>query len=597
MAGKVKKNTSSKRNSAEGKNARRKGKISTKWIILIPVFILGVVCVLSNILAVSNIRRVNASATKITNEYLTSISDLSEIQKMAQNIHMMGLSHIVATDLDSMIVLVDSIREEEAVLDGLLAAYEADMPSGEQADFAALKESYEGLKWEIANLMGFSAAGRNQDAYALANGTVSQYSQSMQDSINTMMTNMQLQADEAKKEQNSLYMQAVLVSDVVVIISLLALVFALGSVFILVIQPLSKTQREISAIISDIDNREGDLTRRVTILSNREVAEVGSGINAFMGKLQDIFKMITNNSQKMEQVVNEVRDSVLTSNNSVADLSAMTEELSATMEEMSANAMVINANADEVKKEVNAMAERTMDIRHYTADMKEHADNMEKAARANMQSTGEKVNEIMSVLENAIEESKSVNQINSLTDDILNISSQTTLLSLNASIEAARAGEAGKGFAVVATEISQLANASQEAANRIQNINAIVIQAVNNLADHAKDLVQYMNVSILPGFENFVTDGTEYKNKATHIENVMGEFNGRMDHLQSTMEEIADSIGSIARAIDEGVNGVTNAASSTQILLGDMENITHHMDDNQAIAASLKQETEVFKKL
>ena len=149
----------------------------------------------------------------------------------------------------------------------------------------------------------------------------------------------------------------------------------------------------------------------------------------------------------------------------------------------------------------------------------------------------------------------------------------------------------------MATEISQLANASQEAANRIQNINAIVIQAVNNLADHAKDLVQYMNVSILPGFENFVTDGTEYKNKATHIENVMGEFNGRMDHLQSTMEEIADSIGSIARAIDEGVNGVTNAASSTQILLRDMENITHHMDDNQAIAASLKQETEVFKKL
>mgnify|MGYP002547270958 CR=1 FL=1 len=92
--------------------------------------------------------------------------------------------------------------------------------------------------------------------------------------------------------------------------------------------------KKLNEIIDDIDHREGDLTRRVTILSNQEVAAVGSGINLFMGKLQDIFKIIISNSKRMETVVNEVRDSVMTSNSSVSDLSALTEELSATMQEM-----------------------------------------------------------------------------------------------------------------------------------------------------------------------------------------------------------------------------------------------------------------------
>ena len=123
------------------------------------------------------------------------------------------------------------------------------------------------------------------------------------------------------------------------------------------IRPLGKMQTEIHGIITDIDNREGDLTRRVPILANREVAEVGSGINSFMSKLQSIFKMIAGNSAKMEEVVGDVRNSILTSNNSVADLSAMTEELSATMQEMARNANVINANADSARTEVSGMAE------------------------------------------------------------------------------------------------------------------------------------------------------------------------------------------------------------------------------------------------
>lgn len=576
---------------------KKKSYISTKFIILIPVFILGFVSVVSNILAVTNIKRVNANATQIANGYMSCISELGDIQKETLLIHRLGLSHIVATDLNTMISLVETIRSEQETLETYLDDFQEYVTDDNKAEYDALVSNYEGMKYELANLMAYSANNDNEAAYALANGKIADYSSAMQESIAAIRTNVSENADVAKEQLAAVYRTAIAASTASIIISVAALLATLICVFRLVIIPLLKTQKEITDIIEDIDKREGDLTRRVSVHANQEVAAVGNGINVFMDKLQDIFKVIVNNSTRMESVVGEVRDSVVTSNSSVSDLSALTEELSATMEEMSANASLINTNTESVKQEVDQIAERTSEINAYTREMKEHADSMEASARENMESTGAKVNEILTVLNQAIEDSKSVNQVNSLTDDILNIASQTNLLALNASIEAARAGEAGRGFSVVATEISQLAAASQEAANRIQQINRVVTEAVGNLTEHSNGLVQYMNDSILPEFEAFVDAGSAYREKATNIETSMGDFTEKTEVLKKTMAEIADSINTIAHAIEEGVKGVSSAADSTQVLVGDMEDITRHMDENQHIAADLKRETEVFKKL
>lgn len=576
---------------------KKKSYISTKFIILIPVFILGFVSVVSNILAVTNIRRVNANATQIANGYMNCISELGDIQKETLLIHRLGLSHIVATDLNTMISLVETIRSEQETLETYLDDFQEYVTDDNKAEYDELVSNYEGMKYELANLMAYSANNDNEAAYALANGKIADYSSAMQESIAAIRTNVSENADVAKEQLAAVYRTAIAASTASIIISVAALLATLICVFRLVIIPLLKTQKEITDIIEDIDKREGDLTRRVSVHANQEVAAVGNGINVFMDKLQDIFKVIVNNSTRMESVVGEVRDSVVTSNSSVSDLSALTEELSATMEEMSANASLINTNTESVKQEVDQIAERTSEINAYTREMKEHADSMEASARENMESTGAKVNEILTVLNQAIEDSKSVNQVNSLTDDILNIASQTNLLALNASIEAARAGEAGRGFSVVATEISQLAAASQEAANRIQQINRVVTEAVGNLTDHSNGLVQYMNDSILPEFETFVDAGSAYREKATYIETSMGDFTEKTEVLKKTMTEIADSINTIAHAIEEGVKGVSSAADSTQVLVGDMEDITRHMDENQHIAADLKRETEIFKKL
>ncbi len=576
---------------------KKQGRFSTKMIILIPVFVIGIISIISSILAVKNIRKVNENATQIANGYMVCIADLGSIQIETEKIHRLGLSHIVATDLNSMISLVDVIRSEQTVLDEYLSDFEQFIDDSDRENYEAILSNYEGLKYENANLMAYSANGNKEAAYALANGAISEYADKIDQNITAIQEVVNNNADTAKQQLTKVYKYSLTVSFVTIAVSMASLLFAVFSVLKMVIVPLSKTKNEINEIIDDIDRREGDLTRRVTIMENQEVAAVGSGINLFMGKLQDIFKTIIHNSKRMETVVNEVRESVMTSNSSVSDLSALTEELSATMQEMSDNAALINSNTESVAGEVNQIAERTTEINNYTKEMKGHADSMESAARSNMESTGTKVNEILEVLNRAIEDSNSVNQVNSLTDDILNIASQTNLLALNASIEAARAGDAGRGFAVVATEISQLAAASQEAANRIQQINSVVTQAVHNLADNANGLVQYMNESILPEFEEFVTAGSEYKNKATYIENVMNEFESKTDSLKNTMVEIQKSINTIAHAIEEGAKGVSNAADSTQVLVTDMENISNRMDENFEIATDLKKETAIFTKI
>ena len=576
---------------------KKQGRFSTKMIILIPVFVIGIISIISSVLAVKNIRKVNENATQIANGYMVCIADLGSIQIETEKIHRLGLSHIVATDLDSMISLVDVIRSEQTVLDEYLSDFEQFIDDSDRENYEAILSNYEGLKYENANLMAYSANGNKEAAYALANGAISEYADKIDQNIMAIQEVVNNNADTAKQQLTKVYKYSLTVSFVTIAVSTASLLFAVFSVLKMVIVPLSKTKNEINEIIDDIDRREGDLTRRVTIMENQEVAVVGSGINLFMGKLQDIFKTIIHNSKRMETVVNEVRESVMTSNSSVSDLSALTEELSATMQEMSDNASLINSNTESVAGEVNQIAERTTEINNYTKEMKGHADSMESAARSNMESTGTKVNEILEVLNRAIEDSNSVNQVNSLTDDILNIASQTNLLALNASIEAARAGDAGRGFAVVATEISQLAAASQEAANRIQQINSVVTQAVHNLADNANGLVQYMNESILPEFEEFVTAGSEYKNKATYIENVMNEFESKTDSLKNTMVEIQRSINTIAHAIEEGAKGVSNAADSTQVLVTDMENISNRMDENFEIATDLKKETAIFTKI
>lgn len=573
------------------------GNVGIRSLILIPVLILGIVSIFSSFSSLHSLRSVNRNARTISNECMESLIAMSDIENDIQTIHRLALSHIIATQFNTMMDIVNEVEEKEEKLDRNLEDYKIYVNSENADYYNNIVINYKEYKKVLISLIAYSADSQTEKAYACANNEFEEYSNAIRENIALLVDDANAQADDAKEDLSRSYNTAIIVCLITIVLSILSIIIVVIVVIRQVIRPIRTIQKQLSEIIHDIEKREGDLTKRVKIVPVTELASLGSGINEFIIKLQNIFHTIADNSDKIEIVVKEVQQSVITSGGSVTDLSALTEELSATMHDVAANVERINRNTDNVNEKVGVIAVRSEEVKEFSAGMKQQADLIEQSARNNLEITEQKVNEILTILNQAIEESKSVEQVNTLTDDILNIASQTNLLALNASIEAARAGEAGKGFAVVADEIRQLAELSTHNANNIQKINTNVIHAVRNLADNARNLVNYMNEAILPEFSDFVETGVKYEKNATYIESVMNDFAQQTERLRISVSDIANSISTISRAIADGAEGVNGVTDSTQVLVTDMDNIVKRMEENQKISETLNQETSVFVKL
>ena len=299
-------------------------------------------------------------------------------------------------------------------------------------------------------------------------------------------------------------------------------------------------------------------------------------------------------SERLDEVTGEVLKRTRTSGKSAGELSSLAGSLSMAIQKVAKNAANINGSVAGIKEEVRDMAEECSAITDYSSAMKIRANEMEAAAQTNTEVIQKKAADILKVLEEAIENSKSVDQVTKLTKDIVTISSTTDLIAINASIEAMRAGEAGKGFAVVAAEIKSLANSCGETAGRIQEVNQIVTNAVHNLSKNSQDMADYLSETILTEFREFVRSGKQYKEDADYVKEMIDAFNSRTDRLRNSMTEIAGSIESITRAIDDGAAGITGVAGSTKSLVENMGDITGRMDTNREIVEELKRQMEVF---
>ncbi len=524
--------------------------ISLKQRLILPIALLGIVALLSNILSIINIHNVNASAANIADNYMDGKSRLADICQASMNIHKMALSHIVATDYDTMIVLVRQIKEEEALLDEKMEEYESHVIPEDHAQYEALLSDYASFKHALVRLVCASASHKTQDAYTLANEDVASYASAMETDIQMLNDSISNQTSHARSRLSAVY-----------VLSLLVGIAAVAACILLVFADLKL------------------ITKYVVLPIKR------------------ILKTIQESSGRINSLTGEVLKRTQASKGSAATLSTFAEQLSATIQEVAGNVSVINDNTENVRLDVHNIAEECGAITAYSAQMNTRADAMQTSARTSAQVTRAKAEEILDSLNDAIEKSRSVDQIKSLTGEILAIAQQTRLIALNASVEAANAGEAGKGFAAVASEVRNLAHSSQETANRIQEINSVVTAAVYNLTEHAQNLINYMNQSVLTEFQAFVQSGSQYKEDAAYIRRAMDDFYEQTERLKNSMSGIADSIRTITKAVDEGAGGIAGVAGNTRSLADDMEDITKRMGINQEVVEELEKETVVFDNL
>ncbi len=524
-----------------------KNKLTIQQRLILPIILLGVVALISNALSVFSINNVNSNASKIVDNYMANSETLQNIRLTTTNIHKMALSHIVATDYNTMINVVAQIKEEEKTLETYLKEYKNYVTEEEEAIYGQLLENYESFKHALVFLVCASADSKTQDAYAYANGDVARFGSAIAGNTDKLYAAVSARTSSARERLLAVYM-----------ISLIIAAISIGACLILV-------------------------PAAVRIIKKYVIMPIKGTVET----LQE-------SSQKLDEVTDEVLKHTRTSGKSARVLSALAGSLSMAIQKVANNTAIINRSAADIKGDVHDMAEECRAITDYSSAMKLRANEMEAAAQTNTEVIQKKAADILKVLEEAIENSKSVEQVNRLTKDIVSISSSTNLIAFNASIEAAHAGEAGKGFAVVAAEIQSLASSCSETAGRIQEVNQVVTNAVQNLSKHSQDMADYLSETILTEFQEFVRSGRQYKEDADYVKEMIDAFNSRTDRLRNSMVEIADSMESITKAIDDGAAGITGVADSAKSLVGNMEDITGRMDTNQVIVEELKGQMEVF---
>ncbi len=535
------------------------------------------------------------SSLEISENYAVSVNELNIIKADFESLQKITFGHCIAT-ADAQKAHLD--EEKKAVVEEInatIASYKVKVTDADDlAKIDAFTSSYNAYMKSMEEAIAFCNEGRASMAVSLANGVLTSTGKEIATLIDEMIAHTNEHMEQAKARQQLVYDSAAGTVSVLFVVTILLVVAAVVIIFGEIVNPLKKMNKQLAEVVETINKEEGDLTKRVEVHSTDEIGKLGDGINKFIETLQVIMVQINESTQKLGEIVGVVDSKVQTTNDSSMDISSVMEELSAAMEEVSSTVTNVNETAMNVDREVVVLADASQGLMGYSEEMQQRAADLEKTAVDNKNNTSEVINSIIESLEKAIEDSKSVERVNELTNEILSISGQTNLLALNASIEAARAGEAGRGFAVVADEISKLADSSRVAAGNIQNINNMVVMAVKELIDNSNTIVKYINENVLPDYEGFVAAGQQYNSDAKHITEIVTRFDDMASNIKMLIGGITEAMNDIAAAMGESANGVTTAAMNTNDLVKDVTEISSAMDDTKLIVGALTTEAEKF---
>lgn len=567
-------------------------------LLLIPIILLAVLAILSGALGYNRLTMMKDKAIGFSDKQMPSISLLGTINTDIESIHKKSLQHITSLNLKDKITYVTQIKMDCEEIEKNMEKFSQYLEGDDIDDLEKLKEMFQQFRKAVANVMAYSASSEMSSyAFEYSNGELTDISKQLESQIASLQETVNARVIDGRKDIINGYARGSFVILIVFVFTIIVVVISLINVIFKFVRPIVKMRSELGDIMEGIQNQEGDLTRRILVNREDEIAELGNGINKFLEELQRIFKIISMNCEEMDVVVNDVTQRVSSSNLNSSEIFAIAEELTATMVDVSQNASSINENASRVSVDINAIAGKTVSTNEFSKAMRKHAEQVEESAQFSMNAVDQKIKELLVQMTEAIHDCEKVKQVNSLTDEILSISSQTNLLALNAAIEAARAGEAGRGFAIVAEEISSLADSSKETAGRIQKVNQVVLDSVVNLSDGAQVILDYLKDDILKEFHTFAESGKQYKEEAAFVQVTMDEITSRTEELEKVVAEIASAIDTITTAINESTNVIGTITESTGLLVEEVSEISNRMDETKSVVDGLKAEAEIFVKL
>lgn len=553
-----------------------------------------------NLIANLGLSESKNSISKLSNIYLKMQEDNEVVSKYVAEIRLYSNLINLYPKEENRMIMAGEVQGFVDIIDASFAEMAELAESTNNAELVnslkAYRESTYELEKNILNTANLKLAGDPDGALASHNLmrdmviVLQEYQNAFAEQLNTAAT-----SDARYGMQAAEFIQniAMVINTVIVLLSIFVFLVVNRSV----IRPAKLATKQVNAIIEGIERGEGDLTERIQVKTEDEIGQLSMGINRFLEQLQGIMIKLRDGSAQMNLQVNNINTSIISSKSSADDVSSTMQQMSASMEEISVTLDTIATGSQGMMDSVQGMKNLAKEGVDVTEAIKEKAQNIRKDAMSSKENTIQMIGKNRKNLENAVANSRSVDKINDLTNDILGIANQTNLLALNASIEAARAGEAGRGFAVVADEIRELAERSKNTANHIQEISLLVTESVEELSTNANDMLWFIDGTVLSDYDKLVNVANNYYDDADQLDGMMMVLDDKALEVENNIREINESIDGINTAIDENTSGVAMVAGSASNLAQMLENIQDDAENNRAISNELSNEVAQFKNI
>lgn len=342
------------------------------------------------------------------------------------------------------------------------------------------------------------------------------------------------------------------VNMAIVIVTVPFTLFAMVGLYRAMSRPIKAIHHQLQT--ATLNN---DLTKPIQVASRDEFHDIASIFNRFTESIQALLIHEKKNAKHLSTTSMDVHHQMADLNMNIQDMHKTFEKISETMDATAGASAQIVTTTQRLKDNMNHLVFQASEGIAMTHEHIEHATEvMEEMIEAEERSIelyeGSKIE-----LRDAIESSKAVEEIHTLSDIILSITEQTNLLALNAAIEAARAGEAGLSFNVVATEIRKLAETSKETASKIQKTNEQVVNIVNRLAKQAEFLIDFIESNVKSDYKKMIGFGDAYSQNTN-------AFKSLLMNLQGLMSQSLDHVNDTSYAIENISDEMTIGASTLQ---------------------------------